>query len=70
MTSSAQDDAAEHVLDDQAAARLTADSIRTFHPGEPTPSVAGLLDHLADELDDVTALREGKAEDGQHDVQT
>jgi hypothetical protein len=68
MTSSEQDEAAEHVLDDQAAARMTADTIRT-HPGGPTPSASGLLDHLADELDDVTALREGKAEAEQHDIQ-
>ena len=67
MTSSEQDKAAEHVLDDQAAARITAETIRT-NPGGPTPGASRLLDHLADELDDVTTLREGKAEAEQHDI--
>jgi hypothetical protein len=68
MTSREQDKAAEHVLDDQAAAHIAAETIRT-NPGGPTPHASGLLDHLADELDDVTALREGKAEAEQHDIQ-
>jgi len=45
--------------DDQAAARLAAHLLRE-HPDQPPRMTSRLMDHLADEMDDLRALREGK----------
>ena len=52
------DKADDCLSDDQAAARLAAHLLRE-HPDQPPRMRSRLMDHLADEMDDLRASREG-----------